>query len=220
MPKVAVVLSGCGYLDGSEIHEAVCTLIALDQAGAEVLCAAPDIPQAEVINHAEKCPLAGEGRNVLIESARIARSKICDLATVKADQIDALIMPGGLGAAKNLSTFATDGADCKVNPALDRLVGQLIEAEKPIGAICISPAVLAVMLGRRGIKARVTIGNDKDTAAVIAAVGCSHIECPADDIVVDEQYKIVTTPAYMLAEGPAQVFAGVSKLVRKVLEMI
>jgi len=220
MAKVCVVLSGCGYLDGSEIHEAVWTLLALDQAGAEVICAAPNIPQADVINHAEKCPLAGESRSVLLESARIARSEITDLATVEAQRVDALIMPGGFGAAKNLSTFATDGPNCKVNPDLDKLVGTLIEAGKPIGAICIAPAVLAVMLGRRGINAKVTIGCDKDTAAAIAAAGCTHVECSAEDIVLDEQHKIVSTPAYMLASGPAEVYAGVSKLVQKVLDLV
>lgn len=207
-------------LDGSEIHEAVCTLLALDQAGADALCAAPNIPQADVINHVERCALAGESRSVFLESARIARSEIADLATVQPDQVDALIMPGGFGAAKNLSTFATDGANCKVNPNLDKLVGAIIEAGKPIGAICIAPAILAVMLGKRGINAKVTIGCDKQTAAAICTAGCTHVECSADQIVIDEQHKIVSTPAYMLASGPAEVYAGVNKLVQKVLDLL
>ena len=220
MAKICVVLSGCGYLDGSEIHEAVCTLLALDQTGSEIVCASPDVPQADVVNHAEQCPMVGESRSVLLESARIARAKVSDVATVGAGQIDALIMPGGFGAAKNLSTFATEGAKCKVNPGLAKLIGDLLEAGKPVGAICIAPAVLAVVLGGRGINAKLTIGTDKDVAAVINSVGCTHVDCAADDLVVDEQHKIVSTPAYMLASGPAEVYAGVFKLVNKVLELV
>jgi enhancing lycopene biosynthesis protein 2 len=218
MPRVAVVLSGCGFLDGAEIHEAVCTLLALDQYGADVLCCAPDIPQADVINHVAQAPLVGESRNVLVESARIARGQIRDLAEVSADEIDAVIFPGGFGAAKNLCTFASEGAECQVNPEVTRLVHQMVNAKKPIGAICIAPAMIARVLARAGVKATLTIGKDKDTAAAVEAAGAQHRPCAADDIVVDEPNKLVTTPAYMLAGGPAEVFAGVSKLVNRVLE--
>jgi len=219
MPRVAVCLSGCGFLDGTEIHEAVCTLLALDQAGADILCCAPDIPQADVIDHTKQAPAPGESRNVLVESARIARGQIRDLASVQADEIDALIFPGGFGAAKNLCTFATDGADCKVHPEVERLVGQMLSAGKPVGAICIAPAMIARITGKKNIRARLTIGTDKDTAAAIHAMGAQHCDCQARDIVVDEQHKIVSTPAYMLAQGPADVFEGVRKLVEAVLKM-
>ena len=219
MPKVAVILSGCGHLDGAEIHEAVCTLLALDQAGADVLCCAPAIPQAEVVNHVAQAPLIGECRNVLLESARIARGAIRDIAEVNADNIDAAILPGGFGAAKNLCTFATDGCECRVNPEVDRLVKAMLAAGKPIGAICIAPTLIARIAGEAGITVKVTIGTDADTASAIQAMGAEHVECAVDDIVVDQANKIVTTPAYMLAKGPAQVFAGVAKLVGQIIAM-
>ena len=219
MAKVAVVLSGCGYLDGAEIYEAVCTLLALDRAGAEALCCAPDIPQADVINHVAQNPLVGESRNVLLESARIARGQIRDLARVTADQIDAVIFPGGFGAAKNLCSFATDGPNCQVNPEVERLVTQMLRDGKPIGAICIAPALIARIAGRAGLQPTLTIGSDKNTAAALEAMGAKHQPCPVDDVVVDPQAKIVSTPAYMLAKGPAQVAAGVTKLVNQVLEL-
>lgn len=218
MPTVGVVLSGCGYLDGAEIHEAVCTLLALDQAGAEALCCAPNIPQADVINHLEQAPLMGESRNVLIESARIARGQIRDLAELHADQIDALILPGGYGAAKNLCSFAADGVGCQVNPDLARLINEVAQAGKPIGAICIAPAVVARVLGANGERPKLTIGKDKDTAAALEKMGARHCPAAADQIVVDQERKIVSTPAYMLATGPGEVFSGIKKLVEKVLE--
>ncbi len=219
MPHVAVCLSGCGFLDGAEIHEAVCTLLALDQAGAEYICCAPNIPQADVVNHAEQAPAAGESRNVLAESARISRGRICDLADVRADDIDALIFPGGFGAAKNLSTFASDGPDCNVNPDVERLVGEMLSAGKPIGAICIAPAMLARIVGKKNLHPKLTIGTDRQTANAVKIMGAEHCDCQASDFVVDAQHKIVSTPAYMLGQGPAEVFEGIRKLVDAVLKM-
>ena len=218
MKKVAVCLSGCGVFDGSEIHEAVCTLLALDQAGAKYVCCAPDMPQPGVTDHARKQP-ARETRNILTESARIARGDILDVKRVKPADIDALIFPGGLGAAKNLSTFATDGADCSVNPDVERLVGEMLAAKKPIGAICIAPAMLARIVGKKDLHPKMTIGNDRQTAAAMNTMGVQHVECPVTEAVTDEQYKIVTTPAYMLAQGPAQVYEGIRKLVNEVLRL-
>lgn len=219
MSKVAVVLSGCGVKDGSEIHEAVSALIALDQAGARIVCCAPDIPQAEVINHVEDVPLAGETRRVLVESARIARGEIKDLARIHADSVDAAIFPGGLGAAKNWCTYADAGAECEVNCEVARFVGEMLEAGKPIGAICIAPAAIARIAGMRGVKLNVTIGNAADVAQSIREMGCDHTDCAVTDCVVDEANKVVTTPAYMLAQGPAQVFAGIGGLVKEVLRL-
>lgn len=219
MPRVAVCLSGCGVFDGSEIHEAVLTLLALDQAGAEIVCCAPNVDQAGVVDHLTRSPAQGPSRNVLVESARIARGNITDLAQVKAAQIDALIFPGGFGAAKNLCSFADKGADCDVHPEVDRLVGELLEAHKPIGAICIAPALLARIVGKRGIHPSITIGNDEATAAAIQKMGAHHIDCPCASFVVDENHKIVTTPAYMLGNGPAEVFEGIRKLVSEVLRL-
>lgn len=220
MARVGVCLSGCGVFDGSEIHEAVLTYLALDQAGAEVAFFAPDIEQAAVVNHLTQKPAEGESRNVLVESARIARGRIKDLSRVRASDIDALVFPGGFGAAKNLSSFATDGASCRVNPDVERLTGDMLDAGKPIGAICIAPAMLARILGNRKQKAKVTIGTDAPTADAIEKMGVVHAECPCDGFIVDEVNKIVSTPAYMLGSGPAEVFEGIRKLVTELLRMV
>lgn len=219
MPNVGVLLSGCGFKDGAEIHEAVATLLALDQHKATIVCCAPNIDQAAVVDHQTAEP-TGEAHNVLKEAARIARGEIRDLATQKAAELDALILPGGFGAAKNLCTFADDGPNCTVNPNVERLIGEMLEQKKPIGAICIAPALLARVAGRRGVKARVTIGSDPGTADAINAMGCVHEQCAVTECTVDEENKIVTTPAYMLGPGPAAVFEGVRKLVDQVLRMI
>ena len=219
MARVAVCLSGCGVFDGSEIHEAVLTLLTLDQAGAEIVCCAPNIDQSAVINHFTRQPAGGEKRNVLAESARIARGDIEDLAEVTAADVDALIFPGGFGAVTHLSTFATQGADCTVHPEVDRLAGEMLEAAKPIGVICIAPAMLARIVGGRGIAARMTIGNDTQTAGAIDQMGARHVECACEAFVVDEANKIVSTPAYMLGKGPAQIFEGIRKLVAEVLRL-
>ena len=218
MKKVAVCLSGCGFLDGAEIHESVLTLLALDRAGAKAVCCAPDAPQAGVVNHATHKP--GEGvRNVLVESARIARGEIKNIRDVKAAEVDALIFPGGFGAAKNLCTFASDGANCTVNSDVERLTGEMLAAHKPVGAICIAPALLARIVGKRDLHPKLTIGTDKATAGAIDAMGARHCDCAVTEMVVDEKHKIVSTPAYMLGKGPAEVFEGIRKLVGEVLRM-
>ncbi len=221
MKRVGVCLSGCGFLDGAEIHESVAVLTALDQAGFQPVCCAPDIPQAAVVNHRTRRPApAGSSRNVLEESARIARCDIRDLAEVRPGDLDALVFPGGFGAAKNLCDFADRGPECQVHPEVERLVGGLLEARKPVAAVCIAPAMLARILGKRGIRARLTIGNDRQTAAAVERMGVIHVQCAATDCVVDEEHRILSTPAYMLARGPAEVFQGVSRLVEALTRMI
>lgn len=216
MSKIGVVLSGSGVMDGSEIHESVLTLLALSRAGAEAVCMAPNVDQLHVVNH-----LSGdetrEKRNVLVESARIARGKIRDLKEVKASEIDALIFPGGYGAAKNLCTFAVDGTDCKVNPDVARLVKEVHQAGKPIGAICISPALVAKIFEGAGIE--LTIGKEKQTAQALEKLGQIHKACGVNQVWVDSNHKIVTTPAYMLAENVAQAWDGIEKLVKEVLQL-
>ena len=219
MPKVGVLLSGCGFLDGAEIHESVFTLLELDRKGATIVCCAPDIEVRQVIDHATKQPTS-ETRNVLKESGRIARCEITDVAKVRAEDLDALIIPGGFGAAKNLCTFADDGAECTVDPDVAKLVGDMLEQKKPVGAICIGPALLARVAGTHGVKAKLTIGNDKATAGAIKAMGCTHEDCLVTEAAVDRANKVVTTPAYMLGPGPAAVHEGISKLVGEVLKLI
>jgi enhancing lycopene biosynthesis protein 2 len=218
MPKVGVVLSGCGVMDGSEIHEAVATLLALDRAGAEVLCMAPNVPQMHVVNHVTGEP-TGETRNVLEESARIARGNIEDIARVRAEQLDALVFPGGYGAAKNLCDFATKGTDCSVQPEVERLVLEMYEARKPIGAICIAPALIARILGRKAEGLELTIGKDPDTAAKLEAMGARHVPKEVHEVHVDEKNRVVTTPAYMLAQRIGEAAEGIERLVQEVLRL-
>ena len=216
MAKVGVLLSGCGFLDGAEIHESVLTLLALDRAGAEIICTAPDIDQYHVINHLTQ-GVTDEKRNVLVESARIARGEIKDLKDVTASDLDALILPGGFGAAKNLSDFATKGTDAIVNSEVKRILEEMVAAKKPVGAICIAPATLTNALS--DINPEVTIGNDPATAAAIETMGGQHKTCTVDLIHADENNKIVTTPAYMLGPGIKDVAEGIQKLVDKVMEL-
>lgn len=216
MAKIGVLLSGCGVFDGAEIHEAVLTLLALDRAGAEIICMAPDMDQYHVINHLTQ-EVTEEKRNVLVESARIARGEIKDLKDVKASDLDGLIIPGGFGAAKNLSDFAVKGPDASVNPEVKRLIDEMVAAAKPVGAICIAPTTLTKALS--GKNPEVTIGNDQATATAIEAMGGQHRICAVDMIHFDEKNKIVTTPAYMLGPGIKEVAEGIRKLVDKVLEL-
>ncbi len=219
MAKIAVVLSGSGVYDGSELHEAVLTLLYLDEAGAEVQCFAPDINQMHVINHSKGEPAEGESRNVLTEAARIARGDIKPLSELKASDFDALVFPGGFGAAKNLCTFAVDGPECMVDDEAARSVIEFNEANKPVAPMCIAPALVAKVLGEKGIKVKLTIGNDPGTAEAIDSMGAEHVNCSVDDCVVDESNKIVSTPAYMLGPGIKDISKGIKALVNKVMEL-
>ncbi|WP_145507852.1 isoprenoid biosynthesis glyoxalase ElbB [Yersinia alsatica] len=215
MKTVGVVLSGCGVFDGAEIHESVLTMLALDRAGARVLFFAPDKPQLHVINHLTGEELT-EQRNVLVESARITRGQIKPLSSANSEQLDALIVPGGFGAAKNLSDFAIKGSECTIDPDLIKLTQSMHKSGKPIGFMCISPVMLPKLLGK---PIRLTIGNDPDTIDAIEVMGGEHVICPVDDFVVDAENKVVTTPAYMLAESISEAAKGIDKLVAKVLDL-
>lgn len=214
--KIGVILSGCGMLDGSEIHEAVLTLLAIDKLGVVAVCMAPDVP-LEVVDHRTGKPSGEPDRNALAESARIARGDIRDLKTVRASELDAAVLPGGYGAAKNLSTFAKDGPRCTVHAEAARLLRDLRSAGKPIGALCIASAVLAKALGSE--KPELTIGTDEGAASALEAMGARHVRCAAGDVVVDRDRRIVTTPAYMLAHRIGEVAAGAEKLVAAVIEL-
>lgn len=216
MARVGVVLSGCGVFDGAEIHEATLTLLYLDRAGAEIICMAPNIDQMDVVNHV-KGEAAGEKRNVLVEASRIARGNIKDMKDVKAADLDALIFPGGFGAAKNLCNFAVKGADCAVHPDIDRLIKEMHEAKKPIGFACIAPVIAAKVLG--SYTPKLTIGSDEGTAQAVEKMGGKHIKAAVDRVVVDEKNKIVTTPAYMLGPSISKVAEGMEKLVEEVLKL-
>lgn len=217
MAKIGVLLSGCGVFDGAEVHEAVLTLLALSRAGAESVCFAPNVEQMHVVNHLTGQVMEGERRNVLVEAARIARGAIEDAASITAGDFDGLILPGGFGAAKNLCDFAVNGADFSVNPEVSRIVRETHSARKPIGFVCIAPVIAAKLLGKQGVE--VTIGNDADTAAAIAACGARHFECGVTEVHLDPIRKVVSTPAYMLGPDIGSVATGIEKLVQSVLEM-
>jgi enhancing lycopene biosynthesis protein 2 len=212
--KIAVVLSGSGVYDGAEIHEATLTLYAIAKNGADYEIFAPDIPHHHVINHITGEEMK-ESRNVLVESARIARGNIKALSLFRADDFDAVIFPGGFGAAKNLSTFAFDGSNCSVNPDVEKAVKSMVEKKKPIGALCISPVILARILGN----VELTIGQDEGTAEAIVSMGASHKKTTHGEIIVDEKYKVVTTPCYMLDANIVQIANGAEAVVKAIMNM-
>ena len=218
MKKIGILLAGCGVLDGSEIHEAVLTLLAIDRAGADAFCLAPDITQSEVVNHYTGETMPNELRNVLVESARIARGTITNLKNIDTLELDALILPGGFGAAKNLSTYALKGRSCEINPDVAAAVQSFYQAEKPLGFICIAPALAAKILGKEHID--LTIGNDPGTAADIEAMGARHVECPVGNAIVSRTGKVVSTPAYMLQASIGEVAKGIEKLVKELLDLL
>jgi enhancing lycopene biosynthesis protein 2 len=217
MKKIGVVLSGCGVRDGSEIHEAVFALLAIDRNGAEAVCMAPnaDFPETNHLTMQE----TGKKRNALVEAARIARGNIRDISEVQAADLDAVVLPGGFGAVKNLCDFAVKGAGAAVHPEVARLLRQMAAAGKPIGAICIAPAVVATVLGKEKAPT-LTIGNDAGTAAEIEKTGARHQECPVNEIVVDRANKIVSTPAYMLAHRISETYEGIDKCVKEVIALL
>ncbi|NOY78614.1 MAG: isoprenoid biosynthesis glyoxalase ElbB [Calditrichaeota bacterium] len=217
-PKtVGVILSGCGVMDGAEISEAVLTLLAIDQAGAKAIIMAPNIPQKQVVNHLTGKVMPGEKRNVLVEAARIARGKIRDVKSVSAKELDALILPGGYGVAKNLCDFAFKGTDCSVNPDVQKLILAMHAAKKPMGFICISPVLAAKVLGK--FHPKLTIGSDKKTMEAIRKLGGIPEVRSVTQICVDAKNRVVSTPAYMLGPNIARVAKGIKNLVNQVLKM-
>ncbi|OAN54137.1 isoprenoid biosynthesis protein ElbB [Paramagnetospirillum marisnigri] len=215
-PKFAVVLSGCGVYDGAEIHEAVLTLLAIDRQGGSYQCFAPDRDQLHVVNHLTG-EATGETRNVLVEAARIARGAIKPVTAFSPEDFDALIFPGGFGAAKNLCSFAVDGPGCSVDPGVEAAVKAMAKAGKPIGALCIAPALLAKILGD-GVT--VTIGNDPGTAEAIEAMGAKHTVAGHGGVVVDQARKLVTSPCYMLESSIGQIADGAENTVRTLIGLL
>ena len=213
--KIAVILSGCGVYDGSEIYESVLTLLRLDQNGADYQCFAPDDDQHHVVNH-----LSGEevedSRNMLVEAARLARGEIKPLGELDAGEFNGVIIPGGFGAAKNLCDFALKGKDVTVREDVKAAVQGFKAAEKPVGLMCIAPVMSAKLFGE-GVHC--TIGNDAETASALKATGAVHKACSVHEVVVDRDHKLVTTPAYMLAGSISEAASGIFRLVDTVLEM-
>jgi enhancing lycopene biosynthesis protein 2 len=220
--KIAVVFSGSGYLDGAEINEVVATLWALSfhqENGVEIQCFAPDADQYHVVNHLTGQEKPGEKRNMLEEAARIARGKVKPLSELRETEFDALIMPGGFGAAKNLCTFAFDGSKGTVNPELANVLREFRQAEKPIGAACIAPAVLALTFKDRSLE--MTVGAAGNESAEIEKLGHKHQPMGVQDACIDQENLIVTTPAYMYDDAPLHgIFTGVKKMVDLVVALV
>lgn len=215
MKKVAVILSGSGVFDGAEIHESVLALHAIEKQGATWHCFAPNIDQLHVINHKTGEEM-DETRNVLVESARIARGRIEDVAKLNVDDYDALLLPGGFGAAKNLTDFAIKGAECSINTHVASACRAFAQARKPAGYLCIAPTIIPMIYGQ-GVQA--TIGNDAATAAAFNTLGGQHVESPVDEVVFDKEHLVLSTPAYMLAENISQAAVGIEALVKKLIAL-
>lgn len=214
MKRIAVILSGSGVFDGAEIHESVLALYAIEKNGAKWHCFAPNVDQLHVVNHFTG-EVTTEKRNVLVEAARIARGHIQDVAELNVDDFDALLVPGGFGAAKNLSDFAINGANCTINPAVLQACQQFAHAHKPAGYLCIAPVLIPLIYGE-GVKT--TIGTDPDTANAVTTMGGEHIDAAVDEVVFDPQHNVFSTPAYMLANGICDAAKGIEKLVGKLVE--
>jgi len=214
MKNIAVILSGCGVYDGSEVHEAVLTFLAIEQQGAKYNCFAPNITQHHVINHLNGEVNKDESRNVLVEAARINRGDVEDLNELREKDFSAIIFVGGFGAAKNLSSFALNNDNYNVNEQVLITAQAFAKADKPAGYMCISPALLPLVYPE-GVKG--TIGKTSDTSALISAKGLEHVACGVGDVVIDEVHKVVTTPAYMLADSISEAATGINKLVKYVI---
>jgi enhancing lycopene biosynthesis protein 2 len=222
MPSVAVVLAGCGRADGTEITEAVSCLVHLARLGAAWRCFAPDAPQADVVDHVTGVPQR-EQRNVMVEAARIARGEISPLSALNPADFDAVVFPGGYGAAKNLCTFAADGENCTVHPDVERVVKGFHAARKPIGMCCIAPVIGARVLGttRGGPGVRVTLGDDPGAGAAVARMGSAAIACGVTEAYVDQANRLATSPAYMYGEAsPWDVFQGIGEMIERTVEMV
>jgi enhancing lycopene biosynthesis protein 2 len=221
MPKrVAVILSGCGAEDGSEIREALLTLLSLERAGAEAIFAAPDVPQGQVANHMTGAIEASQTRRALEEAARIGRGKVRDLATLKVEDADALIVPGGAGVATTLSTYAAKAELCEVNQDVVRLLKGMLASHRPMGFICLAPLLAARVLGPvAGV--RVTLGVRGSSQAKHAAImGADVRPCAVGDVVIDQKARVISTPSYMYDDARLpQVASAIDKLVRSVLSL-
>jgi enhancing lycopene biosynthesis protein 2 len=216
MKKVAIVLSGCGHKDGAEITESVSVLIALSKAGAHYECFAPDV-DFHPTHHSTNESDANSLRNCLTEASRIARGHIENIKNLKETEFDAIVFPGGFGAALHLSDWAQKGAECRVHPEVERIIKAFHQDSKPIGAICIAPTLVARVLGTNGIS--LTIGNNKEVIEEISKTGAQHVECPVEDFITDRLHKVITTPAYMYETQPHKVFQGISGLIQELVEM-
>lgn len=217
MTKIAVILSGCGFYDGAEIHESVLTMLCIERSGASYQCFAPDIDQFHVVDHLSAEESTGEKRNVLTEAARIARGNIKDLTELNVGEFDAIAIPGGFGVAKNLANFAIVGEGYECNQTLVEKCKEFVAAKKPLALACIAPILLPHIIDD---SVSLTIGNDVDTAAVLANLGATHVDCQVNQVALDKKYNVVTTPAYMLATNISECFESIEAMINQLMEMV
>ncbi|KAG8230644.1 hypothetical protein J437_LFUL010661 [Ladona fulva] len=224
-PKVAVVLSGSGVYDGTEIHEACATLSHLTREGAEPICYAPDVKQMHVVDHVKGVQSEGENRNVMVESARIARGNIKPLSELKAANVDAVVFPGGFGAAKNLSDFAVNGDSCKLNSEVNHVLKDFHSAKKPIALCCIAPILAAKAIP--GVT--ITLGKTDDgsgkwphAGAIEAAtkMGAKVEMKHVNEASVDKKNLIVTSPAFMYDGKFHEVYDGIGVMIKTLMGLI
>ena len=218
MAKVALILAGCGYLDGSEIQETVLTILALEQLGVQWQGLALNKNQTHIVNHTNQTVQKEQQRNMIEESARITRGNIIDIEEADTDDYDAIIFPGGFGVAKNIFNFALVGDDTyKIDETLLKFTRAFYLANKPAGFICISPLIVPLIYPKN---TNITIGTDEDITNIVEKKGVKHIAKASMEICVDESSKVVTTPAYMNAKNIVEVQQGIYKLVEKVISFI
>lgn len=218
MKRVGMILSGCGVMDGSEIHEATLSILYLDKEEATLSFFAPDKQQRDVIDHFGQNPME-EKRNVLKESARIARGNIKPLSEINLDELDAIVLPGGFGAAKNLCSYAVDGPDCTIDQEVSETIQKALEKVKVIGCMCIAPVLVARALKDTGARPKLTIGTDEKTMQHLKQLGAEPVQATVFEAVTDEKNKIVSTPAYMLGSRISDVAEGIEKMAKKVMEL-
>ncbi len=226
--KIGVLLSGCGVYDGSEIHESVFTLLAIEESGAEAVCFAPDKDQSHVVNHIDGSVEKGEKRNVLKEAARIARGNIKSINKTSIDDFDALVIPGGFGAAKNLNRWAFDGPDGDIDPAVKHLIIDMVGAKKPIVALCMGPTVIAKALQGSGIGTKLTVGTNREKSPYdikeisdgMESLGVMSVMKTIDEICYDEENRIITAPCYMMDASISQVRINTKQAIDKLVSIL
>ena len=211
--KIAIIIGGCGHRDGSEIHETTMTMLAVEEHGATYQMFAPNRNQYHVLNHLDGTEMQ-EQRNMLVEAARIARGNILPLENFDVNQFDAVIFPGGFGVAKNFFNYAFKGVDCEVDEQIAHIIKSVHQAGKPIGALCISPVLMAKILGN----ITVTIGQDAKTARDIEQMGATNVNTSNGDVVTDKKNKIFSTPCYMLDANLVDIHEDAYNLVEAMME--
>lgn len=225
--KIGVLLHGSGVYDGTEIQEAVLSLLAIRELGHEYICLAPDIQQHHVINHTNGEEMS-ERRNVLVESARIARGEIEALTLSHVDKIDALVLPGGFGTAKNFTKWAFSGPDGEIDPLVRDFLRSVIKQAKPIAALCMSPTTVAKALQDTGVKSTLSVGSneaaspyDIDAISGGMEVAGARVEMKTvEEVSVDVENKIVCAPCYMMEADILQIRSNIYQAVKKMIDLI